>query len=333
MIYSLLPEVLNTRLSELIEQSIATDPEGTTGVVLICRNKYGGVDNPIPYINNPDRTIVIAGPPSEEGRQFADKALAKGVPETNVFFIPAGTQIDLGRIAACIRAFPKEKTEPAGITQPTGDPWADDPWAESPLVPEKPKIYPQSDVFPQTDVPASNRIKVLGVIGFRGGTGRTTIAASLAAHYSDIGEKVALIDLGKPRALERHIKNEPIDLYTNVNNLEELKLKYRRIIIDFSADGSAEEINALAPDKLVVVVDSDLVQTVEPAIGIQGVYVYNRAIPEVDHILISSLLGSDLIIIEPDLSGCYAALAESVPAYRKSSIIANGIGEIAASIG
>jgi hypothetical protein len=310
--------------------------------LIIRRHKdIGGVDEPCDYITDPAKTIVIAGADNSQGQSFAYKAADQGVPKNNIFLIPRAAGIDLIKIAARL-------TEMA-LTLPS-----EGPSIGAPDIPE----------------PSQPQAITIAVVKYRGGTGSTSVAMSLAIHFADIGDRVAVIDLGSPPAAHRHCSGGgpketdcgmrvtesfcdifvpksfcdiysplcpvwelPVDTLTGMIN--KLKTEYDRLIIDFSAEPLKDHLDAAAPDKVVIVMDPDIEQTVATAAEFKdpAIFVYNRAIPLVSAKIISDLIGTNPVIIPEDAEGCQAALTSREPAYRTSESMATGIGELAAAIG
>ncbi|GBF35464.1 hypothetical protein DCCM_4593 [Desulfocucumis palustris] len=319
------------RLSRLTGLQCSSEPQGPPAATLIVRaNKTGGVAEPGKYITDPATTLVIAGFDSPAGMDFAQEAMAAGVPESSILFVPGGSGLSFEFIAGQILNLI-------------------DPGRESPA--------PEEGFIPETS--RAGRVKVIAVLGFRGGVGRTTVATSLAIHYTDIGERVALLDLGAPPASYRYTGAEIQeqegfkcaqgqfgDIYMPAGHLWELtpgeleqvlgqlKNNYRRVLVDMPSQVPGEGLGALKPDRTVVVMDHDIVQSVEPAAELRGqaVFVYNRYIPATARDLVTGYVGEPLIVIKDDPEGCQAALVAKEPAYRTSEDIARGIGEVAARI-
>lgn len=334
-------DVFSDKLSSLtgIEFSPSKNNSEAPSATLIVRiNKKGGVDKAAPYITAPQKTLVIAGIDDERGMAFAEEALTLGVPEANIMFATAGQGINLQAIAERLQELIKPSNQEIEENN-----WEDGfTWDESPII----------------NAPQVNRIKTVAIVGYRGGTGKTTVAMSLAVHFADIGEKVAVLDLGSPPAAFRYTSGETeeqdtfkiinsfCDIYIPIKPvwyitaesvakvIEELRLKYRRVIIDYPAEPVPGHIEAVNADRTVVVVDPDIVQAVEPAAVLKGraIFLYNKAIPETDTDLVTAFIGEPLVVIKNDHDGCQAALAAREPAYRKSEVVARGIGELAAEI-
>jgi len=320
---------LSTRLGVDVKQAIDDNTPAVT--VLVRRNANGGIDNPIDYILNPKKTLIIAGVNDDAGMAFAETAASAGVPESHIFFIP----LSLKELSQTIERL-------LTVVEDEDDDMINDTWSGNPLV------------------SSESRIKKIAVVGFRGGVGRSTIATSLADHYSGNGEAVAILDLGSPAATYKHfgveepseardglvvIKskldiyipecaayNYPADMLKKVVN--ELKSQYRRVIVDLSAEPPDGQIEVISPDSTVVVVDYDMVLTAKPAANIEGIFVYNRAVPEVSEEIVAGVLGGiEPVVIKMDIEGCMAALVSGEPAYHTSEAVAEGIGQLAAKIG
>lgn len=324
---------INRKLSEATGLVFSSEPIAGDYLALTLifrKNALGGVDDPLPYISDPLRTVVIPGHDNEQGFAFADAAVAAGVPEDNLLFIPAGRGLSIQQMAQKITQIITE--HPVNTMQ------------------EKPGYSNQGD---------AKRIKVIAVIGGRGGVGRTTITLSLASHYTDIKQTVAILDLGSPPAAYRHAgvelqeqegfrfaQSPYCDIYappgpvwefpteTIAQLINELRAKYRRVIVDFPTEIVAGHFEAINPDRVVVVMDPDVMQTVEPFAELKGqaLFVYNKAVPDVDVTVINAFVGESLIIIENDIDGCQAGLTEGTPAYRTSETVARGIGELAGEL-
>ncbi|ABO49339.1 hypothetical protein Dred_0801 [Desulforamulus reducens MI-1] len=303
--------------------------------VIVRKCNQGGVDDPILHISDVFRTLVVAGPRNNQGMAYHNRVTSLGVASDNVIFLEKGTnwaQMVADRVIAMIAAKPVVQNE-------------DDYWG--------------FDSDPQPPVIKPKKIKVISILGYRGGTGRSTIAASLALHYVTAGERVTLIDLGSPPSLHRHtgavmemqdgvlFGSACCDVYSPASpawafSPEQLgamiedfrKNRYRRIIVDFSAQPAPGLLETVQSDRIITVVDSDIEQSVEPAMEQKNnsIFVYNKAIPETDVDLIQEYTGDSLIVIPRDVVGIQAALTAKEPAYNKSEAVATGIGALAAEI-
>lgn len=322
---------LNQKLSDITGLVFSTEPtpDSPPAVTLVIRkNAMGGVDNPTPYISDPMRTIVIPGLDNDQGFAFADTAVASGVPGENLFFVPTGQRLNLQQVAQKIIQVINEFPVPAKPSPLTFD--------------------------------NNKRVKVIALIGCRGGVGRTTLGTSLAGHYKDINQTVAYLDLGSPAASYKHTgvtlqeqegyrfaQSPYCDIYAPSGPVWEfspedtkelinvLRAKYRRVIVDFSAELSNKQFEAVNPDKVLAIMDADVTQTVEPLANLQGqaVFIYNKAVPEVDISVIKAFVGDNVLVIGNDIDGCQvAALNTGEPAYRTSEVMARAIGEIAYEI-
>jgi len=214
-------------------------------------------------------------------------------------------------------------------------------------------LFKQNKLYSKNNL--IKRSNIIVITSANGGVGKSTLAASLAYHYHIIGERVGLVDLGSPRTLFRHIdgirsiedgvnvtKSDFCNLYDPVlknyelnrsiinDLLNYLVIQYKRVVVDLHCELDPDIVSCISYDKLVIVFDSNLIQSVEPVKNISNpIYVYNKAIPEVDIDLVCSILNSDVIQIEYDIEGCYSALAGIVPVYCNSEVFAKGVSELA----
>ncbi len=348
-LYSMLPEKYSQKIAHKVGLPLVGDYAADDVISIIVRkNPACGVDDPTEYINNPKAAIVVAGIPDKTGEEFCNKAVQAGVPETNIFVLP-----------------PKQPLSPKQLVDKVKEVY------ESLLSQQEEAADDTEDVMfldfeseEQEPQATGQRIKVVAVRGFRGGVGATTIAASLAGYFSDLGGKVAVVDLGIPPNVRYHTPEvkyekkegfllsqcEQWDLYAlpmpvwmlkaeNLSQLiENLRKEYRWIVVDFAPQPDREHVNAVRPDVTVAVMDSDVTQSVEPLqkqtakIDNPVVYVYNKVVPDVPVDIMESILNSSVVTIKTDISGCSAGLTGSVPAYRQSEVLAEGIGRIAGSI-
>jgi hypothetical protein len=303
--------------------------------IIVRRNKKGGVDDPTGYIINPENCIVIALTPNEAGLAFSEKAQNAGVPPENIYLLPAGQQLDLNTL---IKKVNEIKEHILGAD--SGD--------------EDFLIFDEIEEPPKT-----SRIKVIAVRGFRGGVGTTTIATGLAALLHDNGGKIAVLDLGLPPNAKYHCgaskfdkkdgflmsATELWDLYippVPVHRLdaealtgiiEILRKEYRWVVVDFSPQPDNKHVSAVKADKTIIVVDSDILQSVEPAAKAKdALFVYNKVIPDISADIIEDILNQKVITVKTDFDGCYAALAAGVPAIRNSEEMAVAIGRLASQI-
>ncbi len=332
-IYTPMFDRFNNKLAQLTGINCSAERfkgEQPTATLIVRKNSMGGVNDPSQYITDPNRCLVIPGTDNEAGFNFADIAISLGVPEDNLLFIPAGQKISIQQIA--------EKLMQIVNNAPADNELQSDYWGE---------------------IKAVQRIKVISFIGSRGGVGRTTIAMSLAAHYREINQTVAVLDLGSPAAAYRHtglslemqdglrfLQSPFCDVFAPVGSVwntapeiinqlvSELRAKYRRVIVDLPAEIPEGILKAVNSEKVIAVMDYDIPQAVEPLIELneQAIFVYNKAVPEVDIEVVRAFVGSDIIMIRCDIDGCQAGLSSGEPAYHKSDVIAQGIGELAAVI-
>ncbi|NSW84367.1 MAG: ParA family protein [Syntrophothermus sp.] len=169
-------------------------------------------------------------------------------------------------------------------------------------------------------------VKVIAFVSPKGGTGRTTLAASLAEHYAALGLKTVLLDTADPPNAHCHFQSVRGDL----NMLETLQAD--KIVVDTSP--SFREFDRV--DAVVLVVSPDLVQCIEPAKAIPKAraVVYNRRRPELpEEVVKSAFPNIPVITVDDDYQGCAAALAVNVPASNRSLKIAEAVGTLAAILG
>ncbi|MTI84395.1 MAG: hypothetical protein FH756_10920 [Firmicutes bacterium] len=338
-LFSMLPDNVNQKISSQTGLTICEDNETDNVISIIIRkSNQGGVTDPTPYIRNPHASIVIPIKPDETGKQFEEKAVQAGVPKDNIFYMIEGQGLSISRLTDTINSI-KETLQQKN---------EDDLYFD----------INDDDFFPHEEKTTSHRVKVIAVRGFRGGVGSTTVATSLAYHYAEIGGKVAIVDLGIPQNVKFHCKvsdfnekdkflmapigysdlykpNKPIwEVGEELSNLVEiLRKEYRWVIIDFSPLPDEEHLKAVQPDKTVVVMDSDIFQAVDPAKNMRdALFIYNKAIPDIEPDLIQSIVEDEVIIIKNDFSGCSAALADETSAYNKSEVITIAIGKLASRI-
>ncbi|GAB6159337.1 hypothetical protein JCM39194_25380 [Desulfotomaculum varum] len=341
-VLSNLPEKINFKLSSLLDIEIKTEKTTENPKAVLLMDKPGGTGNFI----LPDKTLVIMQG-REEDINRAEKYLQQGVPEKNIYYIMPGQKILLSKLV--------EKLQEMLVDQ-AGE--------------ENEDIL---DVFDEsffTNQPSekkeAKRDKIVAVMGYRGGTGRTTIAAAMAAHCTESGERVAIIDLGLPQAIYRHLgspkepgeekhnfkysKTPYGDIYTPAVQVWEvtpellseliqvLIFQYRRIIIDCAAampESLSTIINQHA-DVTIVVTDADTIQTVEPALNldVQGIFIYNKEDQSTSKELIEELISpQSMLVIGTDSYGCQSALAAEMPANLKSLELAKKIGQLMSMIG
>ncbi|SFR07035.1 cellulose synthase operon protein YhjQ/BcsQ [Desulfoscipio geothermicus] len=337
-LFSMLPQKFTDRIANETGLTL-TENYKEPGIIsiVIRKNKTGGIDDPTEYLVTPQNCIVIAGTPDKTGIAFSNRATKAGVPEDNIFLLPAGQRLSVNAIIEKILSIQQN------ILANDND----------------------EDVFIFEDeeesagpAPVTNRIKVIAVRGFRGGVGTTTITTSLAMLLHENGGKIAVVDLGIPPNAKHHCGNpqfdkkdgfllaqtEYWDLYVppapvwKLNSdkigplIDILRKEYRWVVVDFSPQPDYKHIQSVEADKTVVVIDSDVVQSIEPAAIKNALFVYNKAIPDIGTEIVEDILGQNVITIKTDFEGCYAALASGEPAYKKSETIAMGMGKLAAKI-
>ncbi len=323
-VYSMLTHGINTKLEQRLGIAVKSELEGFPSVSIIVRKSIsGGVSNPVEHITDPSKTVVIAGTNNDAGMDFAIAASEAGVPEENIFFSPISARDLIVKIKEIL------PSENPGLSRPLQD----------------------------TQL-SQERVKTIAVVGFRGGVGKSTIAASLADHYRGNGEVVAIVDLGSPPVVYRHfgfkeldgetvndfivLKGE-VDIFVPkvsvydfpgealVKTVDRLKKEYRRVIIDYSSEPKQGHLDDISIDCLVVVVDHDMVLSVKG--GIEGICVYNKAVPEVPAEVVTDIIRNEPVVIKMDIECCIAALVSGETAYRSSGAIAEGIGNLAFKIG
>lgn len=338
-LYSTLPEKITAKLAASAGLEIAGDHTGQDTISIIIRkSKSGGVDDPTAFIAHPSNCIVIAGTPDDTGQAFSEAAEQAGVPAENIYLLPAGqglsVKVLIDKVIELQQQLAKKPNE-----------------AEDDDI-----IFLDDDEAPP---PAQSRDRVIAVRGYRGGVGATTIATSLAALLHDNGGKIALLDLGIPQNAKYHsgtfktvkkdgflmAETELWDLYISpvpvfrleeaplTNLIEILRKEYRWVVVDLSPQPDNKHIKAITADKTVVVVDSDILQSVEPASKEKdALFVYNKVIPDIGADLIEDILSRTVITVKTDFDGCYAALAAGVPANRFSEEMAVAMGKLASQI-
>lgn len=163
-------------------------------------------------------------------------------------------------------------------------------------------------------------VKVIAFVSPKGGTGRTTLAASLAEHYAALGLKAVLLDTADPPNAHYHYQSVRGDLSM---------VEADKIVVD--TPPSFREFDRV--DAVVLVVSPDLVQCIEPAKAIPKAraVVYNRRRPELpEEVVKSAFPNIPVITVDDDYQGCAAALAVGVPASNRSLKIAEAVGTLAA---
>jgi len=334
-LYTNLPDKTTAKIAGETSLEIATNPKSSDTINIIIRTK--NMDDPTELIYHPKNCIIIAGTPSEAVLAFSEKAEQAGVPPENIYLMPINNGIPIKTLSQKISEL-QSRLMANQTTQVQEE--------------ENDIIYLDDEETP------TNKVKVITVRGYRGGVGTTTIVASLAAILHDNGGKVAILDLGIPPNIKNYSEKpkfekkdgfkvavcECWDLYqplvpawqTEPGNvvalLENLRKEYRWVVVDFSPQPDKEHIAAIKPDKIVIVMDSDIIQSVEPAAKTDATFIYNKVMPDIELDLIKGILGQPVILIKSDYEGCYAALASGSPANRKSEDIAVAMGKLAAKI-
>jgi len=104
--------------------------------------------------------------------------------------------------------------------------------------------------------------KVLTLATSKGGVGKSTLARNIAAHWFNVGHKVAIIDADPQGSIiGRHDPQGPLKDLTviaepeeNVSNIiEDIKGKYSRIIIDTGGFRNRTTIRALVKSDLALI--------------------------------------------------------------------------------
>jgi hypothetical protein len=369
-VYSMLDGGTNAKLEQRLGVAVKPKKEGTPSASIIVRkNSSGGVDSPVAYIMDPGKTIVIAGQSNDAGMDFAEAAADQGVPEDNIYFAPISLKDLVVKIRDIMpaggsqeeplttqeqKAEPEVESEP--VTEQEQEPFTEpkQSFKETPVIKGE-AGEPDGEIGWAASL--KNRVKTVAVVGFRGGVGKSTVAASLADHYRGNGEVVAIVDLGSPPTTYRHfgfteligeardgfiVLKGRVDIFVPevpvydlpgeilVKVVNELKKEYRRVIIDYPSEPRQSHLD-VSIDCPVIVVDHDMVLSVKD--GVDGVYVYNKAVPEVPKDVVADFLHGDPVVIKMDIEDCIAALVAGETAYQSSGIVAEGIGNLAARIG
>lgn len=338
-LFSMLPQNYTQKIANEIGLSVSTDYNSPDVITLIVRkNKVCGVDDPTKFIVYPPNCIVFAGTIDETGIAFSEQAAQAGVPEDNILLLPKGQPLSLKILIDKIIDIQHNILTPKNSED---------------------VLYFEDDLPNSTPSSTSSRVKVIAVTGFRGGVGTSTIASSLAALLHENNGRIALVDLGMPPNAKYHSGTPTFnekdgfllaqckycDLYSPSEPVWEqdpeslgalidiLRKEYRWVVVDFFAQPEQKYIQAVGADITVVVMDSDIIQSVEPAGEIQNaLFIYNKAIADIGSDVFEDILGGDVITINTDFEGCYAALAAGEPAYNKSEDIAIGIGKLATKL-
>lgn len=301
-IYITLNQPLAENISQFLGGNAVAHSQEADVCIVFYKNPGGGVETVAEHINDPADTIVVAGTPNKDSYAFADEAIKLGVPPRQVLFTPP-EGIDVTVLSSVMQGIQEKPVVP--ITTPK-------------------RIV---------DVP-----KLIGVIGCKGGIGRTTIAASLVAHYSSISEKAVLLDMCQPANGKYHLPEEQVVSGTS-DKIQELMPVYRRIVVDVPPMFADLDLF----EKIVVVVSADIIQSVEPTkkfLEQRGILptavVYNCKKPEIPEEMLKLYFESfgkvPLVSIDEDFAGCSAALTAQSPALLKSQGIAQAVGFVAAAI-
>jgi hypothetical protein len=188
----------------------------------------------------------------------------------------------------------------------------------------------------------------VAVLGGAGGAGRTSLAASLAAHFRESGEAAAVLDLGSPPAAGRHLRGSGVPVAAPGGGARGLGLAEvaalagslegsRWVFVDFPAEFPEEWWEALAPHAAVVVTGpcfEDAVQAAELVRrrGVPWFAVYMRAVPEAPPEACSALLGRlDAVVPEAPLDAL-SARAAGEPLAARNAAAAEAVGRLAAAL-
>jgi hypothetical protein len=342
-VYSTYKKSINGELASCTGFTVSRDLPAD--IYLIAREPKK-LEDPAKYIKNPKTTLIVAGRDNAKGVKFGKIAKSCGVPEENIILVPEGVNFTINTLAEGL----KRVAETAETTE--------EPLLEALLEEEESCLEPvaEEESLPKKERPATRKkSKIITFYGYKGGLGKTTFATALAAHFKDIGERVALIDLNTPPCAGYHfgifpegdgkngfnftetpygdlyIPAEPYWSHPALDEIMNLRMDYGRIIVVYPPQPGAM-LEGIKSDRVVIMVNSDMVQVVEPTahINVNGIYIYNLAMPDIEQELVSEILGKEVVSAEPDPDGCQAALASGEPANRKSENITKAVGQLAA---
>ena len=337
-LYSTLSDKITAKMANETGLETTDNPKSKDTISIIVRKtKEGGVSDPTDLILHPGNCIVIAGSTDETGLAFSEKAEHLGVAAERIYLLPANQGLSIKKLTSIVIKLRNEleANQPAEY--------------EIVFLEDEEEIHTSQE----------SKVKVIAVMGFRGGVGSTTVATSLAALLHDNGGKIAILDLGIPSNIKNHCKLDEFekrnsfniavceywDLYQPYGPVWEvdpeeiaalasiLRNKYRWIVVDLPPLPDNNHLSAIQPDKTVVVMDSDIIQAVEPAAKVKNaLFVYNKTIPDIGLDVVMDVLGQTAITIKTDYEGCYAAMAASKPANSSSEDIAAAMGKLAVKI-
>lgn len=173
-----------------------------------------------------------------------------------------------------------------------------------------------------------NKTRTIAFFSLKGGVGRTTLAAGLVGYYRDQGETAVLVDMSWNANGRYHLTASKYEeaVIPGASMPSNLQWSYRRIVFDTS-----DLEQARSCDRMVVVVDADVIQCIEPTSiflehkgCLPDLVVYNRKKPQVPVELVEACWPSiPVIAVDEDFAGCTTALAAGLPAYIKSKSIEN----------
>ena len=120
---------------------------------------------------------------------------------------------------------------------------------------------------------------VITLITPKGGTGKSTLARSLAAHWSLTGHKPALVDADPQRTLAAHynpegrmasipVVAEPEERVAEV--IEELRARHAPVIVDTAGFRNRTAITALVATDLAVIPVKPAIEDIEAAVAAFG---------------------------------------------------------------
>lgn len=283
-----------------------TDPSIADISIVFLNNLTG--EDPLQYVRNPLTSGIVAGNPVPESLRIAEAAYKAGIPPANILFTPT-EEVTIEDVQYLYEKLIRN-------------------------VPEK--IAPVTMLIEQKAPVRGHVVKVpklIGVVSFKGGVGKTTFATCLVDHYNSISEAAILLDLCEPQNGVYHLCNTNCaHSQEGIDTIDDLTASYRRVVVDVPLLFSDYGIF----DAILLVVDSDVVQCIEPS-SMQDLpftaVVYNRKHAEVPVELVTSYItGVPVVTVAEDYTGCMAALAAGVPAINKSEIVGEAVGRLSSII-